>query len=142
SILVEDIESIEMCSFPMIPYPCFSVQQPKNTVAATFSFPHAAAMVALGIPAGPDWFDAEQMEGQRAKAARQRVQLLPEPAGQDPAAWGLEEGVLKVPSRARVRTRSGSVYEKESKFALGDPWPGAPAFGDEEIKSKFRRQAR
>jgi len=136
-----EIESVDLSSFPMIPYPCFSNQDPANLVAATFSFPHAAAMVALDVPAGPEWFAPAQMNGGRAKAFRKKVQLGIDPAGYDPNAWGVEEGVLKVPSRARIKAR-GTEFERASLFALGDPWHGAPRYGDGDLSDKFRRQAR
>ncbi len=137
----EEIESVALDSFPMIPYPCFSNREPRSVVAANFSFSHAAAMVALGVPAGPEWFTPEQMHGTRANDFRSKVSLGVDPAGYEPKAWGLDEGVLKVPSRARVVAR-GTTFERESLFALGDPWQGAPAYGEEDLKGKFHRQAR
>ncbi len=138
----DEIEAIELLSFPMIPYPRFgSVGDPPNLVAATFSFAHAAAMVALGVPAGPEWFTAENLTGERARAVRQKVRLGDEEKGFDPKTWGLEQGVLKVPSRAIVKAR-GQRYVATSDFALGDSWEGAPSFTDVDVIDKFRRMAR
>jgi 2-methylcitrate dehydratase PrpD len=139
-IAAGEIESVELGSFPMIPYPCFSNPEPRNLVDAGFSFPHAAAMVALGVPPGPAWFAPEQMTGERARELRSRVSLTRDPRGDDPAAWGIAEGVLKVPSHAVVRAR-GRRCERRSDYALGDPWPGAPRYGGEDLEEKFRRQA-
>ncbi|MBI2317876.1 MAG: MmgE/PrpD family protein, partial [Betaproteobacteria bacterium] len=120
----EEIQSVELCSFPVIPNPSFTNQQPVNLVAAGMSFPHAAAMVALDVPAGPEWFAPAQMTGERAKAFRNKVEFEIDPAGYDPNAWGLGEGVLKVPSFARIKAR-GAEFRRASLFALGDPWDGA-----------------
>lgn len=142
ALRAEEIESIELRSFPMIPYPRFADDgDPPNLVAATFSFPHAAAMVALGVPAGPEWFSDQNMRGEVARAMRRKVRLANEPKGYDPATWGLEQQVLKVPSRAVVRAR-GREFELESDFALGDSWEGTPRYGEQDVVDKFRRMAR
>lgn len=138
----DEIESIDLRSFPMIPYPRFGdAGDPPNLVAATFSFPHAAAMVALGIPAGPAWFEQENMSGERARAMRREVKLSDEEKGFDPSTWGLAQGELKVPSRAIVRAR-GREYSATSDYALGDSWAGAPRFTEQDVTTKFRRMAR
>lgn len=133
----DEIDAIDLCSFPMIPYPRFaSREDPANLVAATFSFAHAASMVALRVPSGPAWFTAESMRGDRARRLRGLVSLHADPAGDDPLRWGLAEGELRVPSRAVVRAR-GRVFEAEGDYALGDPWARAPDFGDTDLRSKF-----
>ncbi|MDQ2735842.1 MAG: MmgE/PrpD family protein [Pseudomonadota bacterium] len=138
----DEIDAIELLSFPMIPYPRFgSSGDPPNLVAATFSFAHAAAMVALGVPAGPEWFSNGNLSGERARTIRQKVRLGDEEKGFDPTTWGLEQGVLKVPSRAIVTAR-GQRYVATSDYALGDSWNGAPAFTEADVIEKFRRMAR
>jgi 2-methylcitrate dehydratase PrpD len=137
----DEIESIELLTFPMIPYPRFGMKDdPPNLVAATFSFAHAAAMVALEVPAGPAWFDAARMSGEAARSMRSRVTLGDDARGYDPRTWGLSDKVLKVPSSCRVKAR-GKVFEASTDFALGDSWEGAPAFSAEDVLAKFRRLA-
>jgi len=139
NLRAEDIESVELRSFPMIPYPRFGSQgNPPNLVAATFSFAHAAAMVALGVPPGPAWFTEESLSGAAAASMRARIRLANDERGFDPDTWGLEEGVLKVPSSAVINA-GGRRLTASSDFALGDSWEGAPVFGDDEIISKFRQ---
>ena len=43
--------------------------------------------------------------------------------------------------RVRIKAR-GTELERASLFALSDPWHGAPRYGDDDLKDKFRRQAR
>ncbi|SAI74474.1 MmgE/PrpD family [Bordetella ansorpii] len=137
----EEIERIELDSFPMIPYPCFySNQDPPNLVAAGFSFAHAAAMVVLRVPAGPEWFSASSMSGAAARAIRGKVVVGDDERGYDPANWGLEKNELKVPSRARVYAR-GTLFEASSDYALGDAWDDAQAYGEHDVVEKFRRLA-
>ena len=133
-----DIIRIELSSFPMIPYPRFaSDRDPANLVAATFSFAHAAAMVVLGVPPGPAWFSNHALEGEAAHRMRQKVVLSDDDRGRDPAAWGLQEGVLRIPSAARIQV-GDRVLERTDHYALGDPWEGAPRFGETELTKKFR----
>lgn len=137
-IRAEDIEDVQLLSFPMIPYPRFSSQgNPPNLVAATFSFAHAAAMVALDVPPGPAWFTEENMSGKKAADLRQRISLGIDERGYDPTTWGLEERILKVPSSVIIKA-GGQQFNAQSDFALGDSWDGAPAFGEKEIISKFQ----
>jgi 2-methylcitrate dehydratase PrpD len=137
----DEIESIDLLSFPMIPYPRFGMNDdPPNLVAATFSFAHAAAMVALDVPAGPAWFTPENMNGDVAKAVRSKVTLGHDRRGFDPQTWGLREKILKVPSSCRVIAR-GQALEASSDFAMGDSWNGSPAFSADDVREKFRRLA-
>jgi 2-methylcitrate dehydratase PrpD len=140
-IAAQEVESAELRSFPMIPYPRFASQdRPPNLVAAGFSFPHAAAMIALGVPAGPDWFKDINVGSTAAERLRRRISLGIDPRGYEEQAWGLEEGVLKVPSSAIVHAR-GKTFEADCVYAYGDSWEGAPVFGEEELLEKFRRLA-
>lgn len=135
----EDIERVDLRSFPMIPYPRFALQSgPPNLVAATFSFAHAAAMVALDVPAGPAWFTKDNLFGDIANAMRERITLSVDERGYDPDTWGLDEGVLRVPSSALIHA-GGRQFEAFSDFALGDSWAGAPDFDETDITAKFHR---
>ncbi|MES2186614.1 MAG: MmgE/PrpD family protein [Pseudomonadota bacterium] len=137
----EDIESVDLLSFPMIPYPRFaSAGDPPDLVAATFSFAHAAAMVAMRVPAGPEWFTQAHLSGAAARAMRQKVRLGNEDRGFDPGTWGLEKNELKVPSRAVVRAR-GTEFVATSDYAYGDAWEEAPRYTDQDVIEKFRRMA-
>lgn len=137
----EDIESVDLLSFPMIPYPRFgSAADPSNLVGATFSFAHAAAMVAMRVPAGPEWFTEANMTGEAARAMRRKVRLGNEERGFDPSTWGLEKNQLKVPSRAVVKAR-GVEYETTSDYAYGDSWDEAPPYTDADVIDKFKRLA-
>ncbi|GAA4333011.1 MmgE/PrpD family protein [Pigmentiphaga soli] len=141
-LAADEIGKVELRSFPMIPYPRFGASDdPPNLVAASFSFAHAAAMVALGVPAGPQWFADDSLHGEAARAMRAKVGLGDDERGYDPRAWGLEQGELKVPSHAIVHAR-GKVFEATGDYALGDSWEGAPRYGQADVIAKFRRLAK
>lgn len=140
----DEIEEVRLLTFPQAQgKPHFDKQEigPNIVLDASFSYPHAAAMVALGVPAGPDWFAPAIVYSTEASALRRRVFTGVEPASQDPKAWGLEAEVRKLPTRAVVKAR-GRILTQTSEFALGDPWAGAPPLGDGELTDKFRRLAR
>jgi hypothetical protein len=61
-----------------------------------------------------------------------------EPESQDPGAWGLEKGVVKVPSRAVVKT-SDRTFSRKVDFASGDPWDAATTLDDKQLEEKFSR---
>ncbi|SDV47174.1 MmgE/PrpD family protein [Chitinasiproducens palmae] len=137
----DEIEAVELLTFPMIPYPRFGMNDdPPNLVAATFSFAHAAAMVALEVPAGAAWFDTVNLSGEAARNMRAKITLGVDARGYDPHAWGLHEKVLKVPSHCRVKAR-GQRFEAATDFALGDSWHGAPPFSADDVLAKFRTLA-
>jgi 2-methylcitrate dehydratase PrpD len=133
----DDIEHVQLRSFPLIRYPRFSDgSDPSNLVAATFSFHHAAAMVALGVPPGPEWFTAENMSGDAARAMRAKIELIHDPLGDDPGNWGQENRELKVPSSVVVHAK-GQTFEQRSDYAKGDPWSGAPEITEHDYVAKF-----
>ena len=51
----------------------FSVVEPKNLVDAQFSLPYCAAMVILGIPPGPKWFDEDLFRDETVLSIGSRV---------------------------------------------------------------------
>jgi len=113
---------------------------PHLVMDASFSLPHSAAMVLMRIPPGVEWFNPTIVHSDAATALRNKVSLAIEPAATRPEAWGLSEGVVRVPSRAVVE--AGSMqYEQASEYARGDPWDGAPSYDRCELQAKFRRLA-
>jgi 2-methylcitrate dehydratase PrpD len=137
-----EIEEIWFYTHPQA-YTNFDRQEigPDVVLDASFSYPHAAAMVALGVPPGPDWFASDVVRSPQAAALRRRVFVGTEPRALDPAAWGNDRGIRRVPTRAVVKAR-GVVFTETADTALGDPWEGAPAFTDSALIEKFRRLAR
>lgn len=141
-IAPEQIEAIKLSTFPQgCAMSCFANQEvTMNPVSLEFNYPHAAAMIALGVPPGPAWFTPEIVQSDAARALRHKVTLGVEPESQNPQAWGLEEQMIRVPSRAEV-TVGDRVFTSRADLALGDPWQGAPAFSDSDLLAKFQRLA-
>lgn len=113
----------------------------SNLVNISFSYPHAGAMLAFGVEPGLDWFRDEVVNSHEAISFRNRICTGSYPKSQDPGAWGLEDGVVKVPSQCVIETIDDE-YIGTTQYALGDPWISATKLSDEEIFSKFIRLAR
>jgi 2-methylcitrate dehydratase PrpD len=109
---------------------------------ASFSLPHSAAMMVLGVPAGPAWFDPSTVRRTDVAALRRKVTVTLEPKTKDPTAWGdaanwgKAGAPMKVPSRAVIHA-GGRKFEAASEHALGDPWSDAVRFTPDDVARKF-----
>lgn len=119
----------------------------ENTVMdASFSVPHSVAMMILGIPAGPAWFDPLLIHRDDVVALRGKVRVELEPSLRQPQSWGDHErwgaadAPMKIPCRARV-TCGGTVLEATSEFALGDFWSDEYTLSADDVMAKFRTLA-
>ena len=68
----EDIAQVDVWSMTDISK-LFNVVEPKNLVDAQFSLPYCAAMVILGIPPGPKWFDEDLFRDETVLSVGSRV---------------------------------------------------------------------
>ena len=139
-IPADEIDQIELLTFPTFQSdPAFRNQDlGSNLVSISFSYAHAAAMVALQVPKGLDWFSSETVQSDQARKLRHLVQTGVEPRSQNPAAWGLEDGVVKVPSTAVVKA-GGREYSRTIDYARGDPWDMATVLETDQLMEKFLR---
>lgn len=115
---------------------------PDIVMDASFSLPHAAAMMIHDITPGPAWFDPALVHRGDIAALRRKVKVVLAPETKTPsawgnaAAWGQSDAPLKVPSRAVVHA-AGHSYEARSDFALGDPWMTDRPFTVADAEKKF-----
>lgn len=139
----DEVERVELLTFEEGQRKDFFKTQEfgSNILAVTInSYPHAAAMVALKVPPGLEWLSPEVVHSEPAKVFRRRVFTGIDPVSPNFKAWGTGQGVLKIPSSAKVTAR-GRVYTRRSDYALGDPWSDAPRYWEDEEESKFVRLA-
>ncbi|MFM7066487.1 MAG: MmgE/PrpD family protein [Gammaproteobacteria bacterium] len=77
------------------------IMEPRNPAESMFSFPHAAALAALGESTGPEGFTAARIFAPEILAMRKRVEVIPD----------AEAGHGSVPTRVRITLRSGMMLE-------------------------------
>ncbi|WP_128918348.1 MmgE/PrpD family protein [Bradyrhizobium nanningense] len=69
----QQIESILIGTNVLVSGPRFCNPKPRTWVSRQYSFPHAVAMVLLGIPVGPAWLDDATGDIQHVKELREKV---------------------------------------------------------------------
>jgi len=101
------------------------------------SSPSALALVAMGVPPGPKWFNADfKDERLRSIARKVRYEVKKE--------WSpllmeqmKKDGIFRrFPAEVTVRTKSGTVFHGHADYALGDPWDPASVMSDERLALK------
>jgi 2-methylcitrate dehydratase PrpD len=120
ALAFDDIEAVHVESVRNVLFFASPRIAPGNIVDAQFSLPHSIAMVAAGVPAGPAWFTAESIQGERFVAFRDRVTTALHPSADDRGAWRTATGELAVPTRVTVVAR-GRTFVNECSRAAGDP---------------------
>jgi 2-methylcitrate dehydratase PrpD len=104
------------------------------------SLPTAIALVALGIPSGPKWFNADlRSERVRSIARRVRYEVNDE--------WGRtlldqQQGdgfFRRIPTEVIVHTKSGRQHRGFAEYAHGDPWAPGFEMSDDQLADKARR---
>lgn len=141
-ISLEAIDRIDLYSASSCCLNASPIIGDNTEMDASFSVPHSAAMLLMGVPAGPDWFDPRIVYDKKTAALREKVHIHLHPALQKAEAWGdylrwgQPDAPLKVPSRAVV-TCGETVYEGNTEYALGDFWNEAVAPTEQCLKEKF-----
>jgi hypothetical protein len=59
----------------LITAPRFHDQHPEGSITCEFNYPHAVAMLALGVPPGPRWLDSAAQQEPRVQALREKVSV-------------------------------------------------------------------
>ncbi len=116
----------------------FTERQPRDAISCQFSYPHAVAMMALGVPPGPAWFAPGATSDPRVRELRGRVEVVvpPEVRREDPA-WFAERQIRRYPGGVEVTAR-GRTRRLMVDRALGDPWYDDTRFGEAQIVEKVR----
>ena len=113
---------------------------PHLLMDASFSLPHSAAMVIMRVPPGPDWFAPAIAWRNDVADLRLKVSASLDPVALEADAWGLDNGVLNVPSGAVVHA-GGRRFEESARVARGDPWERDLEMEDADVREKFMRLA-
>jgi 2-methylcitrate dehydratase PrpD len=115
----------------------FHDPEPPGEIDRAFSFPHAAAMLVLGVPPGPAWFDEAVAATPAARRLRGLVQVTLHPDAPRFPEWVVEHQIRDLPASASVVTRHGTA-SAEVRLGLGAPWSDESRLSDRDLGAKFR----
>jgi 2-methylcitrate dehydratase PrpD len=72
----EEIEKIRVLGHPTIELPCFLHPEVNNVVDAQFNAAYVYAVVACGIPIGPEWQDKSTMKDPSVLEMMKKIQIF------------------------------------------------------------------
>jgi 2-methylcitrate dehydratase PrpD len=144
ALQAQDIARVDVLTFEVAAKDWFNVRAPRTTIDLQFSIPMALAATAHGSDLGPEWQSPQTLRDAKLLEFAQKVHVAAHPD----AAASLRRQIAsdrrfrQIPNRVTVTTRSGQTFSAESVYAWGDPWEGAPAMSDDDVRDKFRRYAK
>jgi len=115
----------------------YTQTMPQTIAAAEFSLPHVIAVMALGIPRGPQWHSPETRISPEVDALRNKVVVEVHPLAAEIHKYFEGNQNRRRPTSVEVCAR-GTVFKGSADFCKGDPWAPEFAMTDEELKDKFR----
>jgi 2-methylcitrate dehydratase PrpD len=135
-----EIDRVVVRANPFALTPIFCEQEPQDALTAEFSHPHALAMAAHDVPAGPEWYGSEALFSEQMRSFRAKVFVKPEPRSANIAAWMGGGQWRGIPGGVDIEAR-GTRYVATADYALGDPWSEATLFSDARLVEKFKIMA-
>ncbi|HEV7256979.1 MAG TPA: MmgE/PrpD family protein [Bosea sp. (in: a-proteobacteria)] len=129
-----EIEAIHLTTGAAATSARFANQEPATFASRQFSFPHAFAMLCLGVPGGPDWLSDETDRRADVQALRRRVTV----GEHDPhAANGRVLPLRRRPSSVTIKTARGS-FSCETDLDTPVVARHERRWTDADAESKFR----
>lgn len=114
----------------------FANQNPSTFASRQFSFPHAFAMLCLGIPGGPDWLSDETNRRDDVRALRRKVTV----AEHNPhAAGGRVLPLRRKPSSVTVTT-TRDAFSLTTDLDTAAVARHERRWTDDDAQNKFRAQ--
>lgn len=105
-----------------------------------FSVPHMMAMLAYGVPPGPQWGSPRRWAEPDVVAFKSKVHCRLSPEADKVVAEQMDVGHrIRDPHSVEVLTTSGQSYLHSSDFAVGDPHSAETTMSDERLFTKFRQ---
>lgn len=131
-----EIEAIHLTTGAAATSARFANQDPVTFASRQFSFPHAFAMLCLGIPSGPDWLSDETDARVDVRELRRRITI----AEHDPnAVAGRVLQVRRKPSSVTIRTARGT-FSRETDLDTPVVARHERRWTDADAECKFRAQ--
>jgi 2-methylcitrate dehydratase PrpD len=119
----------------------FRDPDPPGEIDRAFSFPHAAAMLAVGIRPGPGWSDDAVAERRDVRRIRALVSVERHPEADAIDDWVVDHRYRELPASAAV-TASGATTTAEVRAGLGSPWTPETRLTDAVLIEKALDMAR
>lgn len=135
-----DIERIVLRTNSRSNAPRFHDPNPPGEIERSYSFPHAAAMLALDIPSGPRWVSDELAADPVVARLRGLVEVELDPTTTEFRDWVVDYQVREMPASATIYL-SGRAFERTVRHGRGDPWSPETRLSDEALATKFRNMA-
>jgi 2-methylcitrate dehydratase PrpD len=122
------IDRIEVEAGSAILVPRFTNPDPSTFVSLQFNMPHAAAMLLLQIPVGPDWLSTELAAREDVAALRRKVTM-----SEHREPWPTKG--RKRPCSVRITAGSQSWF---AETLTNDSQPADPPWDDARVIAKFK----
>jgi 2-methylcitrate dehydratase PrpD len=135
-IHADEIDGIELATNDKSMAPRFADPEPAGEIDRAFSFPHAAAMLVLHVPAGPGWSDEARARDPTVRRLRRLVRVERHPDADRVAEWVVDHQIRELPARATIHAR-GTTHVVETRFGLGNPWSEETSLSDDVLVEKF-----
>jgi 2-methylcitrate dehydratase PrpD len=113
----------------------FLDRDPPGEIDRAFSFPHAAAMLVLGIPPGPAWSDDAVAQRDDVRRIRGLVEVERHPEAGDIDTWVVDHRYRELPASAAV-TVAGTTTSADVRAGLGSPWTPDTRLSDDALVEK------
>ena len=95
----------------------FTVIEPEELVDAQFSLPYCVALVLLGIPTGPGWFNRDLFHDETVLSIGSRVKIHPDSKCDD--IFHNED--RRISARVAITTDRGVSFEETAPAPRGTP---------------------
>ena len=129
----QDIAQIDVWSLTDLSE-MFTAIEPEELVDAQFSLPYCVAMVLLGIPTGPGWFNRDLFHDETVLSIGSRVKIHPDSTCDD--IFHNED--RRISARVVITTNGGAGFDGSAPAPRGTPM--LPV-SEEEITEKYLAMA-
>jgi 2-methylcitrate dehydratase PrpD len=115
----------------------FHDAEPPGEIDRAFSFPHATAMLLLGVVPGPRWLSDATDADPRVRRLRGRVEVRLHPDARRITEWVVDHGYRDLPARVTVRAGERRLIG-EARLGMGAPWSEETRLDDAALAAKAR----
>lgn len=137
-----EVDSIIVRVHPEAATPLTKNSAPSDGPSAQFSIPYNMALIAFGIPPGPQWQSVQFMNNEEILRFAQKVRVDVEPEAievlkaADQPSFGFSRSAASIEIEAK-----GKKFFERGNWAKGDPWKVEYAVSFRDIKRKFELYA-